>query len=165
MRRGAGALFDYRTETFGDTTAGNYFDPGRYTVSGPGGRDIGVFTATADFPSTPFVWTNMLSPGPLDRGKDLTLTWTGGTPGTLVTITGTSLGNGITGTFQCTATVDSGQFTIPSYVFLSLPPTGVALAAGGIGVTNTVPGPFTAAGLDVPTIRSSTGYSVDVLFQ
>jgi uncharacterized protein (TIGR03437 family) len=165
MRRGAGALLDYRTETFGDTTAGNYFDPGRYTVSGPGGRDIGVFTATGDFPSPPFVWTNALTPGPLDRSKDLTLTWTGGTPGTLVTITGTSLGNGILGTFQCTATVDSGQFTIPSYVFLSLPPTGVALAAGGMGVSNNVPTAFTAPGIDVPTIWTSTGYSVDVLFQ
>lgn len=165
-RRGAGMFFDYQTATFGDTTAGNYFDPGRYTVSGPGGRDIGVFTATTDFPSQPFVWTNMLSPGPLDRSKDLPITWTGGTPGTLVSIVGTSLGSGgLLGAFACSAPVDAGQFTVPSYVLLSMPPTGVALAAGGIGVTNTVPGPFTAPGIDVPTIRGSTGYSVDVLFQ
>jgi uncharacterized protein (TIGR03437 family) len=166
MRRGAGVLFDYRTETFGDTTAGNYFDPGRYTVTGPGGRDIGSFMASADFPSPPFVWTNMLAPGPLDRAKDLTITWTGGVPGTLVSITGTSLGTGgVLGAFLCSVPVSARQFTIPSYVFLSLPPTGAALAAGGMAVTNTAPGPFTAPGLDVPTIRSSTGFSVDVLFQ
>jgi uncharacterized protein (TIGR03437 family) len=166
MRRGGGVLFDYGTETFGDTTAGNYFDPGRYTVSAPGGRDIGPFTASTEFPSTPFVWTNMPSPGPHDRSKDLTITWTGGTPGTLVSIAGTSLGSGgVLGAFLCSAPVGARQFTVPAYVFLSMPPTGVALAAGGMGVTNTAPGPFTATGIDVPTIRASTGYSVDVLFQ
>jgi uncharacterized protein (TIGR03437 family) len=166
MRRGAGMLFDYGTETFGDTTAGNYFDPGRYTVSAPGGRDIGPFTASTDFPATPFVWTNMPNPGSHDRTQDLTITWTGGTPGTLVSIAGTSLGSGgLLGAFLCSAPVGARQFTVPAYVFLSMPPTGVALAAGGMAVTNTVPGPFTATGIDVPTIRSSTGYSVDVLFQ
>jgi hypothetical protein len=165
-RRGAGVLFDYDTETFGDTTPGNYFDPGHYTVSGPGGRDIAPFTAGTDFPSQPFVWTNMPNPGPHDRTQDLTVTWTGGVPGTLISMVGTSLGTGgVLGAFICTAPVAQGQFTIPSYVFLSMPPTAPALAAGGLAVTNTVPGPFTATGIDVPTIRSTTGYTMDMLFQ
>jgi hypothetical protein len=122
--------------------------------------------ASTDFPSQPFLWTNPLNPGPQDRSKDLTITWSGGAPGTLVSIVGTSLGTGgVLGAFVCSAPIGQGEFTIPSYVFLSMPPTGPALAAGGLAVTNTVPTGFTAPDIDVPTIRSSTGYSVDVLFQ
>jgi uncharacterized protein (TIGR03437 family) len=165
-RRGAGMIFDYKTEEFGDTTPGNYFDPGHYTVTGPGGRDIDAFTAGSDFPQQQFQWTNMPNPGPLDRSKDLKITWTGGTPGTLVSIAGTSLGvGGVVGSFLCSAPIGPGEFTIPSYVFLSMPPTNPQLVSGGIGVENAVPGPFTARGIDVPTIRSTTGYSVDILFQ
>src|SRR5207248_8784390 len=33
VKRVVGALFDYPGVTFGDTTPGNYFDPGHYTVT------------------------------------------------------------------------------------------------------------------------------------
>src|SRR5690348_4306838 len=41
---------------FGDATRGNFLVPGTYTINGPGGKDVGAFTATTQAPGTPFVW-------------------------------------------------------------------------------------------------------------
>jgi len=81
----------YKGVTFGDTAPGNFFDPGHYTVTGPGGKGVGPFMASIDVPSVPFVWTNIPSIlTPLDRSKDLTIKWTGGIPNTQVTAVGGS---------------------------------------------------------------------------
>jgi uncharacterized protein (TIGR03437 family) len=42
VKRMVGMIFDYPSANFGNGTPGNYYDPGRYTVGGPGGRDVGV---------------------------------------------------------------------------------------------------------------------------
>ena len=109
VKRVLGALFDYPGVTFGDTTPGNYFDPGHYTVTGAGGKDIGVFTSSTDVPAQQFTWTNMLDVRkPIDRTQDLTITWTGGVPGTQVTAVGGSNVNGVNIAFLCAAAVEAG---------------------------------------------------------
>src|SRR5262249_50806015 len=84
-----GNLFDYPGVTFGDTTAGNFFDAGHYTVTDPAGKDVGPFNAATDVPAKHFVWTNIPDiTKPIVRTQDLLVAWTGGTPGTQVTVAG-----------------------------------------------------------------------------
>ncbi len=162
----AGAAIDYGSTNFGNSTPGNYYDPGHYTATAPGGRDIGSFKAETDFPPEPFVWTNfptVRSPE-IDRSKDYTIKWTGGAPGSVVIVTGANFVAGVTSGFQCNAPVNAGQITIPSYALLSISPSGPIIMSG-LGVLNPTVSTFTASGLDVGTIRYSVGYSVAPKFQ
>jgi uncharacterized protein (TIGR03437 family) len=166
VKRVLGALFDYPGVTFGDTTPGNYFDAGHYTVTGSGGKDVGVFTASTDVPSKQFLWTNMLDvKKPIDRTQDLTLTWTGGVPGTQVTAVGGSNVNGVNIAFLCAAAVEAGQMTIPSYVLLNLPPTGTSPVPGQLTVGNDSASVFMAPGLDWGALRYGLNYTLFLKYQ
>lgn len=165
-RQTAGMVVDYSAKPFGASTPGNYYDPGHYTVTGPGGKDVGAFSASTDVPSTPFVWTNVPDiTVPLDRSQDLTITWTGGVPGTQVTVLGGSLVNGVNTGFLCAAPVIAGHFTVPSYVLLNLPPTGSSTAPGQLTVGNRSVSTFSAPGLDLATIAWAVDYTLYLKFQ
>ena len=165
-KRTAGMLFDYPGVTFGDTTPRNYFDPGHYTVTGSGGKDVGAFTASIDVPPAPFVLTNIPSvTAPIDRSKDLTITWTGGAPDTQVTVVGGGFANGVTSGFLCAASVGAGQITIPAYVLLNLPPTGSSPVPGQLTVGNALVAIFTASALDIAKIAFGAGYTLSLKFQ
>jgi hypothetical protein len=93
------------------------------------------------------VWTNPVTA--INRAQGQTVTWTGGAPGTYVTITGlSSTGTGLTLTnvsFFCLAPVSAGQFAVPSWVLLALPVS----STGSFGLYNySNPQSFTASGLD-----------------
>jgi hypothetical protein len=153
-------LDTYKGVTFGDTTPGNFFDPGHYTVTGPGGKGVGPFLASIDVPSAPFVWTNIPSIlTPLDRSKDLTIKWTGGIPNTQVT----AVGGSDTSAFLCAADVSAGQLTIPSYVLLNLPPTGTG--PGQLSVLNRTVNLFTASGLDISWVGYAATYTLSLKYQ
>ncbi len=161
-----GALTDYKGVTFGDTTTGNFFDPGHYTVTnGTGGKDVGPFgAASIDVSSTRFLWTNIPSIlTPLDRSKDLTINWTGGVPGTQVT----AVGGSAPSAFLCAADVSAGQLTIPSYVLLNLPATGSSATSlpGQLTVGNRFVDLFTASGLDLAWISYSEDYTLSLKYQ
>jgi uncharacterized protein (TIGR03437 family) len=152
----------YKGVTFGNSTPGNYYDPGHYTVTGTGGKDVGAFTGSIDVPSTPFVWTNIPSLlTPLDRSKDLTIKWMGGIPNTQVTAVG---GSG-TSAFLCAADVSAGQLTIPSYVLLNLPPSGPPLNSVQLTVGNRTVNLFTASGLDLAWVGYAEDYTVFLKYQ
>jgi hypothetical protein len=158
----AGMLFEYPGTTLGDGTPGNYLDPGHYTITGSGGKDVGPFTASTDVPSTPFVWTNLPNiTVPLDRSKDLTIKWTGGIPDTQVIVASASG----TQAFLCAAPVSAGQITVPSYVLLSLPPTGPPLNASGLNLSNRSVTLFTVSGLDIASVNYGASYSLSLKFQ
>ena len=125
---------------------------GTYSFSGSGGKDVGAFSATINFPN-PLVWTNQPSPTfTINRAQGYTVTWSGGVPGTYVEIGGQStISTNAQGTsfvsasFLCYARVDAGQFTVPSWVLLALPPN----IQGSLYVENqTLPQTFSAPGLD-----------------
>jgi uncharacterized protein (TIGR03437 family) len=157
-----GTLIDYKGVNFGNTTPGNFYDPGHYTVTGTGGKDVGAFTASIDVPSTPFVWTNIPSvTAPLDRSKDLTINWTGGIPNTQVTVVGGSAPSA----FLCAADVSAGQLTIPSYVLLNLPPSGPPLNFGQLTLGNRSVSLFTASGLDLAWVGYSANYTLYLKYQ
>jgi uncharacterized protein (TIGR03437 family) len=168
VKRVAGALFDYPGVTFGDTTPGNYFDPGHYTVTGTGGKDVGAFKGAMDVPASQFTWTNMPDvKAPVDRTKDLTIKWTGGVPGSQVTALGGSNVGGVNVAFLCAAAVEAGQLTIPSYVLLNLPTTGASLVPGQLTVGNDAVSPqlFTATGLDWGKVTYGLNYTLSVKYQ
>jgi len=143
----------------GDTSAGNYLDPGVYSITGTGGRDIGSFTASITVPP-PLVWTNPPDNVPVVRANGMTVNWTGGDPNGIVVIEGlgafTPQGSNtiIAGAaFLCLARASAGTFFIPPTVLLTLPfqtvPPGSRGAFGTMNLNGVAaPTTFTAPGAD-----------------
>ena len=160
-----------QTNNFGNATPGNWLDPGHYTLSAPGGKDIGQFSTSLDFPPGQFTWTGAPTAADftIDRSQGLTVKWTGGTPGTLVTISGgsipTGINPGILGQgFRCVVPVEAGEFTVPPFVLLNLPPTGTSgnvTIRGNLTVYNAFRSPFKAPGLDFGLFGTVVTYSVN----
>lgn len=132
---------------------------GTFTFKGAGGPDVGPFSVTLSDPS-PLVWTNQAAITSVNRNQDLTVTWTGGIPGTWVLVGGGSTTVSVSGTFLCYVPVNAGQFTIPSYVLLASP-----VGNGGINLLNQSNNqPFQATGLDITTAVVETESSISVPF-
>jgi len=125
---------------------------GTFTFKGSGGADVGSFTSALTLSNPLITWTNQGAVASVDRTQGLTVAWTGGNPGTYVYITGGSGTAGTTGSFTCLAPVDAGQFTVPSYILLSLP-----AGNGSVGIQNIIFSPLSAAGLDIGSGTASIG--------
>jgi uncharacterized protein (TIGR03437 family) len=125
---------------------------GSYVFNGAGGKDVGAFTANINFPN-PLVWTNRPKPtATINRAQGFNVTWSGGVPGTYVVIGGQSTVTTnaqattfVSASFICYAPVDAGQFTVPSWVLLALPPN---INASLYVENQTSPQDFSASGLD-----------------
>ncbi|MGA2132498.1 MAG: hypothetical protein ABSH50_09410 [Bryobacteraceae bacterium] len=114
---------------------------GGFTVTGPGGGNVGAFSASLDVSAaaSSFQWTNqIITAAPISRATPLTITWTGGDPNGFVDILAISstLQSGLTPTettpgayVECIAPSSAGEFTIPVYVLQSLPSTAGSTAA------------------------------------
>jgi hypothetical protein len=132
---------------------------GTYTITAAGSADVKPFSVTVSDLS-PLVWTNQASITSVDRTKPVTVTWTGGIPGTYVQIGGGSTVISASATFLCIAPVEAGQFTIPSYVLLASP-----AASGGINLINqSNPVTFADSGLQSTFAVAETESSVSVPF-
>ncbi len=109
------------------TEPSTYIQPGAYSVSnGAGGSNVGPFNWSLTLPNN-VVPTNI--PASINRAKDLTLTWTGSSGFSLVTILGISgvpvaLPVSSYVEFICTADASTGSFTVPSAILNLLPPNG-----------------------------------------
>jgi uncharacterized protein (TIGR03437 family) len=177
VKQTAGGFTIY-SATLGNATPGNYLDPGRYTITGPGGPDVGSFTAQLTLPQD-LVWTNQASITTVNRASGVTLTWSGGDPAGYVTISGTSFvllpgGNSAVGaTFTCTAKTSDGSFTVPPVVLLALPASG-SISAGPVSIP--LPGalslsgvsafaPFQAPGVDLAAAYSLVTTTETVPYQ
>ena len=110
--------------------------PGTFTVTAPGGANVGAFSAAATVSSaaSSFTWTNQsaITAGTIPRDTPLAITWSGGDPEGFVEIvaTASTLQSGVTPTattpgiqVDCVAPASVGSFTIPTYVLQSLPST------------------------------------------
>jgi uncharacterized protein (TIGR03437 family) len=140
-----------------------FLEAGNFTITGPGGADVGAFTAQYTI-GAQLVWANKAAVNTVTRASGQEVTWTGGGANDYVFITGYSASdtseNAITGGFICIERASVQRFTIPAAVLLALPvspsggglgtPLGV-LAVGSIFQERT----FTAPGLDVGVISSS----------
>jgi uncharacterized protein (TIGR03437 family) len=116
-------------------------ESGNYTLTSPGGADVGALNAVVPVSSAAasFQWTNQASfTGPIPRSTGLTINWTGGDPSGFVDITaiGSTLLSGLEPSattpgvlIECIAPANTGSFTIPTYVLSALPSTAGSAAA------------------------------------
>jgi uncharacterized protein (TIGR03437 family) len=110
---------------------------GTYTLTGPGGKDIGPFTATVTVP-TPLVWTNMDTITSVDRSQGLTVNWSGGGSANVYIMGNSSnMAGGASsydlGIFVCYAAASAGTFTVPASVLTQLP-VSTSTAGGPNGI-------------------------------
>jgi len=138
-----GGITSY-TSTFDMT--GSYLNAGQYTLTGPGGPDVGSFNASLTL-AQPLVWTDQTTITTVNRSAGVTVNWTGGDPAGYVQITGSSFtGTGTNSTFVifvCNARTQDRAFTVPSVVLLALPPSG-SQTSGGISIP--IPGGLSVSG-------------------
>jgi uncharacterized protein (TIGR03437 family) len=157
--------FQY-SATLGDTSAGNFLDPGAYTFSGPGGADVSSFSTSFTIPA--FTWTNKpANNGTLivNRQQALTINWTGGDPNGFVQIEGNSGNNGAQANFVCSFPTAPGTATIPPNVLLAMP-GGSQGVNGGISVhMQTGIQTFVATGADIGAIFHELIISNPAAFQ
>ncbi len=165
----------------GPGTPGNYLDPGSYTMTGPGGPDVGSFNVSIDV-APELIWTNRTLTNVINRSSGATITWSGGEPTQLVFISGISIvanidnPSQITGAaFQCYANQSAGSFTIPASVLTRLPPT-TETTIPGVGSFVLVPGTISLSsigkiafakpsGLDSLVVSSSSSVAQTVTFR
>jgi uncharacterized protein (TIGR03437 family) len=154
------------TASPGLITDGTVLGPGTYTFTGAGGADVGAFTVAIDYVNT-FHW-DQSSVNSIDRSQPLTVNWTGGIAGGVVSIGVTSsLAPGPAGSIgsavYCYADGAAGTFTIPAALLSALPPSYTDANGnpqGGMGVYQNVAGPnFTASGLDLGYTSSQVSFS------
>jgi uncharacterized protein (TIGR03437 family) len=141
---------------------GNYLKPGTFTVTVPGGKDVGPFTASINYPEPILQWTNQRSITSIDRAQGTTVTWTGGDPNGLVEILGfsTTAGNRAAGSaFVCTARTSDQSFTVPPYVTLAMAPSNPTIPAA------IFPSSLWVLGFSAPTRFQATGVDLGVVNQ
>lgn len=135
---------------------------GAFPFTATAGTQVGAFNTTINFPTPLLNWTNQTADATVARSKGLTVTWSGGSPGTYVIISGSSSAAGVAGFFSCLAPVAAQTFTVPSYVLATLP----ASTTGSLEVGNeTVPQAFTATGLNYGYAIGAVDYAIDAVYQ
>ena len=149
-----------------------YLSKGTYTVTGPGGTDVGPFTATLNIPD-PLVWANIADVSTVNRANGQLVTWTSGDPAGNVYIIGYSVtgsaNTSVGAEFICIERNSAGRFTVPSSVLLSLPASSgdftAGVGGGALFVEGSTAGTFKASGLDQATISSTSATFKTVSFQ
>ena len=125
---------------------GAVLSAGTYTVTGPGGKDVGPFQASIDM-AEPVTVTSAV-PATILPAQDFVITWTGGgtdqvtiSGGSSVQAPGSTPANPIidSGQFTCVTTADVGTFTVPASVLQQLP-----AANGSVKVSSNYMTTFTA---------------------
>ena len=131
---------------------GSYLSAGNYTVSAPGGADVGKFSVPVTIPTMPtmtYPTPDAASPTAVTRADGLTVTWTGGQANELIQIEGfNATDNTYTAgaDFQCLVAGAAGTFTVPPSVLLAMP----AGNFGGLTFTsNVMPVSISGTGLTV----------------
>jgi uncharacterized protein (TIGR03437 family) len=145
-----------------------YLEPGSYTVTGPGGADVGNFTATLALGS-PLNWTNMAATTTVTRSSGLTVNWTGGEGYVVITgVSSLATARGGGAGFVCYQRASAGTFTVPPHVLMALPatPAGSQLGGGALIVGNSSnPVQFIARGLDQGTFAAATTFLNTVTYR
>jgi len=123
---------------------------GTYTFSAAGGKNVGAFTATLDFPIQE-AFGSLFNGAPIAISRTgQTINWTGGSSNQYITISGSAANTG----FLCNAPSAAGTFTIPPAVLVPLS------GGGALSVQiSTYPQPIAIPGIDAAYIF---GYATPV---
>ncbi|MCU1338364.1 MAG: repeat containing protein [Bryobacterales bacterium] len=133
---------------------------GAFVFNSSIGTQVGGFITTVSFPNPLLSWTNQSAATTVNRSQGLSVNWSGGSPGTYVTISGSSVSGSATGSYVCIAPQSAGTFTVPSYVLLALPAgTGTTTVQNS---TNFMP--FVATGLDIGNAIGQVSITVNSNF-
>jgi uncharacterized protein (TIGR03437 family) len=101
-----------------------FLEPGNYTVTGAGGRDVGAFTANVQIPAA-LTWSNKEAVNEINRTGNLTIQWAGGGDPTkervIVMGSSTDTTAQLRVTFTCLAPASWGAMTIPATILGRLP--------------------------------------------
>ena len=139
---------------------------GTFQFQGTGGTiapSVGPFTTQVVFSTPLLTWTNQAQDATVTRSAGLPITWAGGSDGTYVVISGSSIATALSayGFFTCLAPVAAHQFTVPSYVLGALP-----AGTGSLIVENeTVPQTFTATGIDFGYAIGLLSYEINATYK
>lgn len=133
------------------SSAGTFLVPGNFTVKGPGGADIGAFTANFTLAELPTM-TGPANNTTVKRANGMTVTWTAAPSGNVwmavVSATDSSFTYGFT--TNCVAPASAGTFTIPAYALLPHIPGNV----GYVQLFSSQSFPFTAPGANAGTVSA-----------
>ena len=101
-----------------------YLRKGTYTVSAPGGSDIGPFSSKLEVPR-PIQWTNRARVRDVKRAAGLALAWKAASAGDAVLIVAANADrfSGGSAMCLCLAPARDGYFRIPPLALSNLPPT------------------------------------------
>jgi uncharacterized protein (TIGR03437 family) len=145
----------------GNASAGNFLDPGGYTLTSAGGADVGPISTSFTIPN--FVWTNRPAGNQLNmnRAKGQTITWTGADPNGYIEISGGGGSNNFSVNFSCLANASDGTFTIPPSVLLAMPVGGGSMTVTSNNATTL----FANTGLDLGLITNESAVQVGVQYQ
>jgi uncharacterized protein (TIGR03437 family) len=149
-----------------------FLTPGVWTMTGPGGPDVGAFSASITVP-TPLTCTNCSNLNTIDRTKPLTITWSGGGGSqdwveiggisTAPLIANTS--NNVATIFLCAAHASDQTFTVPTAILSQLPPAednplatnfGTLVLVNMLGSGNSFTAPLTGGKFDLSFFNYST---------
>jgi hypothetical protein len=142
---------------------------GRYTLTGNGGSQVGLFTATTDYPGN-FAVTNFDAITSVDRTKPLQFNWTGSgldQVTILVTSSAVTATNTHIATITCTVPAGPGTFSVPVASLGYLPPgnTG-AISIQAVSGTGVFTAPLVGGGqIDIGVFGPSLGVSKSVPVQ
>ena len=123
--------------------------PGNWIVTGPGGKNVGAFTATAAA-SPLFTTTSLgLTGSTFSASSPLTMTWTCPSPAAevIVSISSGNSSNGLYGGSVCAAACSAGTLTVPASVLQQLP----ASSSGNANVYLFLYSPLTTVNFDALT--------------
>ncbi|MBI1353466.1 MAG: choice-of-anchor C family protein [Acidobacteria bacterium] len=111
-----------------------FLDGGAYSLTGPGGPDVGAF-ATGFTLAPPIRWLNREQITAIRRGEPITLTWSGGGSNEVVLIAGAAsdAATDTVGGFVCFERATAGQFTVPASATANLPSIGPEASLEGAG--------------------------------
>jgi uncharacterized protein (TIGR03437 family) len=148
-----------------------FLTPGAFTMSGPGGVDVGSFQAQVTLPS-PLAWSNRAQTITIARSQGFTVNWNGAPDGQSVIIFGgvVDLPTNSSAIFACVASPGASSFAVPAAILGNVPVTRVNLlqSKGVIYVGSLpvqTPATFNASGIDFGAIVAGAFFGKTVIFQ
>ncbi len=148
------------------SSAGNFLVPGTYTIRASGGADSPAFSNSLTLPAFPVLTSpspSATNPVPVTRADGMTVTWSGGQPGSYVELEiGSSIDQNTGADAVCWVPADAGSFTVPPNVLLTMPAGNSGELAFRAYLS---PGNLSGSGLTVSRLSGRIVYFAPLAFK